>query len=298
MKVLITGGTGFVGQHLVNREETPVILGRSLDKIRKTFSKAEAYVWQPSGELISPAAFEGVDTIFHLAGESIFGRWTQEKKNRILTSRVEGTRTMLDSLARLDTPPETMVCSSAVGYYGSHNNEILTESSGSGLDFLSQVCQVWEREAMKAEKLCVRVVCIRTGIVLGADGGAMTKMLPIYRAGLGGKLGDGRQYMSWVHVNDLIGIMLHATGNRNCRGPINAVAPQPVTNRDFNKVLARVLQRPAFFTVPAPLLKLVLGEFGAVLLSSQRATPRKLEETGYRFQYPLIEDALTAIAGL
>lgn len=296
MKTLISGGTGFVGSHLVNRQENPVILSRNPDKVRKQFSKAEAYPWQ-QGEPITAAAFQGVNTVFHLAGESIFGRWNEAKKNRILNSRVEGTRTLVDSLARLDTPPETLISSSAVGYYGSRGDEILGESSGSGSDFLARVCLAWEKEAMKAEKLGIRVVCLRTGIVLSRDGGALAGMLPVYKAGLGGKLGAGRQYMSWIHIDDLTGIMMYTAANKEITGPVNAVAPQPVTNRDFNKTLAAVLKRPALFSIPAPLLRLILGEFGNVLLSSQRALPRKLEETGYRFKYPHIEEALTAVAG-
>ncbi len=291
MKALISGGTGFVGSHLVELQEEPVILSRNPDKIRQRFSHAEGQAWQP-GELIPASAFQGVDTVFHLAGESIFGRWTQEKKDRILSSRVEGTRTIVDSLARLETPPATLVSSSAVGYYGSRGDEILTESSGSGADFLSQVCQAWEKEAVKAEKLGVRVVCIRTGIVLGRDGGALNQMLPVFKAGLGGKLGSGRQYMSWIHVDDLASAMMFAAGHKELKGPVNAVAPQPVTNKDFSKTLAKTLNRPAIFAVPAPVLRLALGEFGAVLLSSQRALPQKLEEAGFDFRYPVIQEAL------
>ncbi|MFO7761427.1 MAG: TIGR01777 family oxidoreductase, partial [Desulfobia sp.] len=172
-----------------------------------------------------------------------------------------------------------------------------TESSGAGSDFLARVCRAWEKEAMKAEKLGIRVICIRTGLVLGENGGALPRLIPVFKAGLGGKLGNGRQYMAWIHIDDLTGIMEYAAANRDLKGPVNAVAPKPLTNKDFSKTLAAVLHRPAVFPVPAPLLRLVLGEFGNVLLSSQRAIPEKLEKTGYRFQYPVIEEALEAAIG-
>lgn len=295
MKALVTGGTGFIGQNLIRRQESPVILGRSPEKIRKIFPEARAYAWQP-GEPVTEEAFQGVDTVFHLAGESIFkGRWNQAKKDRILSSRVEGTASMVDSLARMESPPETLICSSAVGYYGSRGDEVLTESSGPGADFLAQVCQAWEKEARKAEKLGIRVVCIRTGVVLGRDGGALPQMLPPFKAGLGGKLGSGRQYMAWIHIDDLIEIMLYAAADKELKGPVNAVTPQPITNKEFTKTLASVLHRPAILPVPAPLLRIILGEFGKVLLSSQRALPQKLEAAGYEFKYPDIRQALEAV---
>ncbi|MFP3982966.1 MAG: TIGR01777 family oxidoreductase [Desulfurivibrionaceae bacterium] len=294
MKALITGGTGFIGQNLVRRQDSPVILGRSPEKIRKLFPEARAYAWQP-GEPVTEDAFQEVDTVFHLAGESIFkGRWNQAKKDRILSSRVEGTASIVDSLARMEAPPETLICSSAVGYYGSRGDEILTESSGPGADFLAQVCQAWEKEARKAEKLGIRVVCIRTGVVLGRDGGALPQMLPPFKAGLGGKLGSGRQYMAWIHIYDLIEIMLYAAANKELKGPVNAVSPQPVTNKEFTRMLASVLHRPAILPAPTPFLRLVFGEFSNVLLSSQRALPQKLEEAGYEFKYPEVRQALEA----
>lgn len=211
-------------------------------------------------------------------------------------SRVDGTRTLVSSLARLEPGrrPLTLISSSAIGYYGSRGDEMLTESSLPGNDFLASVCQRWEEEAMKAEELGIRVVTLRTGVVLDKDGGALAKMLTPFKLGLGGRLGNGRQYMSWIHINDLIGIMLHAARNQEVRGPINAVAPNPVTNREFTAALASALHRPAILPVPGCILKAAIGEFATVLLGSQRVMPDKASDTGYKFIYPLVQGAMLA----
>ncbi len=292
MKALITGASGFVGHHLAVAMPDAILVGRSREKIQKKFGQREVREWDGSGNA-GASFFEGVDTVFHLAGESVFhGRWNAEKKERIRASRVEGTRHLVESIALSAHRPTTLICSSAVGYYGSRGDELLTERSVSGDDFLARVCVDWEREALLAEEFGVRVVLIRTGVVLGADGGALAQMLPPFRVGLGGRLGSGRQYMAWIHIDDLIGAMLLARGTPGMRGPVNAVAPNPSSNSEFTRILAASLHRPALFPVPGFALKIVLGEFAEVLLGSQRAVPEVLQQIGYSFAFPELTAAL------
>lgn len=292
MKTLITGGTGFVGQHLAKKLLRPIIAGRSVEKIKQLFGDSEVRMWDGSPNP-DPSFLDGVDTIFHLAGESLFhGRWNAAKKNRIRASRVDGTRHLVDLIAGMSNRPSTLICSSAIGYYGSQGDAILTERSAPGNDFLAQVCRDWENEALRAEEYGVRVVLIRTGVVLGENGGALAQMLPPFKLGLGGRLGSGRQYMSWIHIDDLTAIMLYAMENQNLRGPVNAVAPLPVTNSDFTRILAAILHRPALLPVPGFALKLLLGEFAEVLLGSQRVQPAALQQAGYTYSFPEIKDAL------
>ena len=294
MKSLVTGATGFIGSHLAGRLDHPVVVGRDARRLQQRLPGAEARQWKPSGE-IDPAIFAGVEAVFHLAGESIFnGRWNRAKKDRIMRSRVESTRNLVCALARLEQRPRVLICSSAVGYYGSQGDEILTESSGPGRDFLAGVCAAWEEEAAKAEAAGIRVVSVRTGAVLGPDGGALAQMRTPFLFGLGARLGNGRQYMSWIHIDDLVGIFLHVAQNDNVRGPINAVAPNPVTNREFTAALAAAVHRPALLWIPGLILRAGLGEFATVVLGSQRVIPEKATRTGYSFKYPLIGDALRA----
>lgn len=294
MQSLITGATGFIGSHLAARLDHPVVVGRDARRLQKRLPDAQARQWNPSGE-IDPAIFTGIDAVFHLAGESIFGgRWNRAKKDRIMRSRVEGTRNLVRALARLEQPPRVLVCSSAVGYYGSRGDEILTEYSAGGRDFLAAVCTAWEEEAARAEAAGIRVVSVRTGVVLGPDGGALAQMRTPFLFGLGARLGNGRQYMSWIHIDDLVGIFLHAAQNDNVRGPINAVSPNPVTNREFTAALAAAVHRPALLWIPSLVLHAGLGEFATVVLGSQRVIPEKAARTGYSFKYPLIGDALRA----
>jgi len=248
--------------------------------------------WDGSGK-IEPSFFDGVDAVFHLAGESIFhGRWNTQKKERIRASRVENTRHLVDIISQAENKPKTLICSSAIGYYGSQGDEKLTEHSAPGNDFLAQVCMDWEKEALRAEDYGVRVVLIRTGVVLGADGGALAQMLTPFKLGVGGRLGSGRQYMSWIHIDDLIGTMLYARENTNLRGAVNAVAPNPVTNSEFTHTLAKALHRPAILPAPGFALKILLGEFANILLGSQRVVPEALQKAGYNYTYPGLKEAL------
>ncbi len=274
MRALVTGATGFVGSRLVPRIAEPVFLSRDPQRAREKFARATPHYWDPLAAAPPADAFAGVDAIFHLAGESVGeGRWSAAKKQRIRDSRILGTRHLVEGLAALEQRPRVLVAASAIGYYGSRGDETLDESSPPGNDFLARVCCDWEAEARAAEKLGVRVVCARFGIVLG-QGGALAKMLLPFKLGLGGRLGDGRQWMSWVHIDDVVGILLAAAGEEQYRGPVNTVAPEPVTNREFTRVLASVLHRPAIFPVPALALRLAVGEFSEVLLGSQRVLPK------------------------
>ena len=292
MRCLVTGGTGFVGKHLIQKLENPVVLGRNPQRINQQLTNVEARQWSP-GKPIDPRVFDGIDTIFHLAGEPVYkGRWNAAKKKRIRESRVEGTRSIVQALEKLAQPPKTLICSSAIGYYGSRGDERLTESSAAGNDFLAKVCIAWEEEARNLEKSGVRVVSVRIGVVLGKDGGALEQMLLPFKFGLGGRLGNGRQYISWIHIDDLIGIMLYAASNEKIKGAVNVVSPQPVTNRDFTSTLADALHRPAFLPVPGIALRITLGEFAEVILGSQKVIPEKVIQSGYTYLFPELPAAL------
>jgi uncharacterized protein (TIGR01777 family) len=268
------------------------VAGRDIHKVQQIFGSVGAKSWNAS-QPVDPQIFSDIDTVYHLAGESVFhGRWNNAKKERIRASRVDGTRHLVDGIAKAEKKPTTLICSSAVGFYGDRGDTPLTERSTGGDDFLAAVCRDWEAEALRAEELGIRVVLVRTGIVLGRGGGALKQMLPPFKLGLGGRIGSGRQYMPWIHIDDLIGIMLYARENTSLRGPVNAVAPNPVTNRVFTKSLAGALHRPALFPVPGFALKTALGEFGEVLLGSQRVIPETLTSSGFTFDFPEIDSAL------
>ncbi len=299
MNALVTGATGFVGRRLLARLDRPAILSRSAEKAANELAAfgVRAFGWEPMEGLPPAAAFEGVDTIFHLAGDPVAeGRWTERKKARIRDSRVVGTRNLVAGLRGLAARPKTLVSASAMGYYGSRGEEELDENASPGSGFLADVCVGWEREAAAARELGIRVVPIRIGVVLGAGGGALAKMLTPFKFGLGSPLGNGRQYMPWVHIDDLVELMLFVAGNPNVNAPVNGVAPYPVSNREFTKTLGRVLGRPTFMPpVPPIALNLLIGEFGQVLLDSQRTVPRTLLNAGFRFRFETLEAALRDI---
>ncbi len=301
MLTLVTGATGFVGRRLIASLEKPVVvLSRDAERARRALGAGvEAYRWEPEAEPAPAEAFRGVEAVFHLAGDSVAaGRWTRAKKQRIRNSRVLGTRNLVTSLKSLRERPRVLVSASAIGFYGDRGDELLDETSAPGNDFLAQTCQEWEAEARHAEPLGIRVVTPRIGVVLGEDGGALAKMLTPFKLGLGGRLGHGRQWMSWIHLDDLAALLLDAAGKNELSGAINAVSPEPVENREFTRVLASVLHRPAIFPAPAPALRLALGEMaGALLLVSQRVVPRVAEKAGFRFRYPALAGALQAAVG-
>ena len=251
--------------------------------------------WSPS-EAVAPESVSGFDAVVHLAGESIVGRWTETKKQKIRDSRVLGTRHLAEALAKTSVKPRAFVVGSAIGYYGNRGDELLKENSVPGKDFLAEVCQQWEAAADPVAQAGVRTTHVRTGVVLSKDGGALSKMLTPFRMGLGGNVGDGRQWLSWIHIEDWVGGVLAMIGKENLRGAVNAVAPSPVTNAEFTKTLASVLHRPAIFPVPAFAARLVFGEMAdGLLLASQRVEPEKLLAAGYKFKYFDLRGALDAI---
>ncbi len=298
--VLVSGATGFIGRSLcaaIKERGVPfTAFSRRPDRAKSLLSGVkETYRWRPKLEPAPVAAIQGAGALVHLAGETVVGRWNKYRKQDIRDSRVVGTRHLVDAIAEAKSKPGVLVCASAVGYYGSRGEEELTEESGPGSDFLAEVCQAWEAEARRAEEFHVRVVMLRIGMVLGREGGALKQMLIPFKLGLGGPVGNGQQWVPWVSIDDVVGIILHAIEHSSVKGPVNATAPNPVRNREFTKTLGHVLHRPAFLPAPAIGLKLLLGEFADVLLTSQRIIPKQIQETGYKFTHPTLEAALRAI---
>ena len=295
--VLVTGGTGFIGSRvctaLHQQGDTVHVLSRNPERAQTKVESARAcYGWDPETEKMPSEATNGMASVVHLAGETIAGRWNTEKKRRIRDSRILSTRNLVESLAAADTKPNTLVCASAIGYYGDSGDEHFTEVSPPGNDFLAKVCQEWETEAHKATDLGIRVVTVRIGLVLGLGGGLLAQVLPPFKMGVGGILGSGRQWMSWIHVDDVIGIILHALENNEIRGALNATAPTPVRNTEFTKTLGTVLRRPTLFPVPTFGLKLIMGEFADFIVLSQNVLPEKTEVSGYEFRHRTLESAL------
>ncbi len=293
-RVLVTGASGLIGTALRASLETQ---GTQIVRlVRGGVSNAAQVSWDPLAP-ISPTAVSGFDAVVHLAGESVVGRWTNEKKSAIRDSRVLGTRHLAAALAKAEVKPRVLVCASAVGFYGNRGDELLQEDSPSGQGFLPEVCREWENASRIAAEAGIRTVNIRIGLVLSAKGGAIEKMLRPFKLGLGGRIGSGQQWWSWIHVNDILGGIEHAMRTESLSGPVNLVAPNAVQNVEFTKVLASVLGRPAIFPVPEFALRLAFGKQAAeeMLLASQRVQPGKLGSSGYEFSFRELRAALESL---
>ena len=298
LRVLVSGSTGLVGSALVPFLTTG---GHRVTRLVRTPPRAgeDAVRWDPAAGRLDAAALAGADAVVHLAGENIAGgRWTESIKARIKESRRQGTRLLAQALADLQTPPRVLVAASAIGFYGDRGAEILREESAPGSGFLADVCREWEAATTPAAARGIRVVNLRIGVVLTAAGGALAKLLPPFRLGAGGRVGSGEQYMSWIGLDDLVAVVLHAIRTEALHGPVNATAPQPVTNREFTATLGRVLHRPTILPLPAAAARVVLGEMAdEMLLASTRVAPTRLTETSYRFRQPELEGALRHTLG-
>ncbi|MGA2980759.1 MAG: TIGR01777 family oxidoreductase [Terriglobales bacterium] len=295
-RVLVSGVSGPIGAALLASFEP-----QSTQIVRLVRGRAQNVVqisWDPLAP-VSPAAVSGFDAVVHLAGESVVGRWTNEKKSAIRDSRVLGTRHLTAALAQTEVKPRVLVCASAIGFYGDRGDEILGEKSPSGRGFLPEVCSEWEEATQAAAESGIRVVNIRIGLVLSAKGGALAKMLTPFKLGLGGRIGSGQQWWSWIHVDDIVGGIHHAMRTESLAGPVNLVAPNAMRNAEFTKVLASVLRRPAFFPVPEFALRLAFGAEAAreMLLASQRVQPGKLGSSGYAFRFRELRAALENLVG-
>jgi uncharacterized protein (TIGR01777 family) len=315
MRVLVSGSSGLIGSALVPALESA---GHAVVRLVRHAPAGNEIRWDPtkppplattaprlrSGQAPggapeeggAPEALEGFDAVVHLAGENIAGRWTAAKKARIRDSRVQGTSALAAGLTRTKVLPRVMVCASAIGIYGDRGDEVLREDSAPGSDFLADVCKQWEASTEPAAKAGIRIVLLRFGVVLSPRGGALARMLPPFRMGAGGRIGSGRQWMSWITLEDLVAIIEHALRTESLRGPVNTVAPNPVTNAEFTGTLGTVLHRPTVFPLPAFMVRLMFGEMGdALLLSSQRVDCGKLLASGYRFRHAELKSALEAL---
>jgi len=292
MNILVTGATGLIGTALISLLTQNK--NRVIRLVRKTQLAPGEIGWDPYAQTLDIEPLEGLDAVVHLAGENIAdGRWTAGKKLRIRESRIQGTRFLAQSLASLFDPPKVLVSVSAIGYYGDRGEELLDEESDPGKGFLADVCREWEAATAPAVMRGIRVVHPRLGIVLSTAGGALARMLPPFRLGIGGRIGSGRQFMSWITIEDLVGVLDYAIHNGSLHGPVNAVSPNPLTNQDFSIMLGRVLSKPSFLALPAFAARIAFGEMAdALLLASARVLPTKLKESGYIFQFPEVEGAL------
>jgi uncharacterized protein (TIGR01777 family) len=294
VNITITGGTGFIGRRLIAR----LLAGNHSLHLLVRHARiglgpqVQCSIWNALDIEPAPESLAEADAVIHLAGEPVSQRWTPAAKRRILESRVEGTRRLIEALSRQSRRPSVLVCASAVGFYGSRGDEILTESAAPGEGFLTGVCTVWEKTADAAMNLGMRLVKLRTAMTLGKEGGALAQMLTPFRWGVGGKVASGEQWISWIHVEDLVELIQFSVESAGLCGPVNATAPNPVTNSVFTKELAAALHRPAFLTLPAAVLQGVYGEMAEIVLASQRALPQAALAAGFRFRYPDLGAAL------
>ncbi|MDP6538414.1 MAG: TIGR01777 family oxidoreductase [Planctomycetota bacterium] len=289
MKALITGGRGFVGNFLTGclaaRADHVTIVSRQPASVRTARADVDVAPWLPD--------LSGYDAVFHLAGEPIFGRrWSADQMESIRTSRISSTRKLVAAMEQADPRPRVFVCASAIGYYGDRGDEVLDETAEAGPDFLASVCSEWEREAAAAAEHGVRAVSARIGVVLGLDGGALQRMLPPFRLGLGGPIGRGAHWMSWIHIRDLCRLLIHAAEDEELNGPLNATAPGALTNREFTRCLGRVLSRPTILPLPALALRAALGPVAGVLTASQRCSAQRALDSGFAFEFGELEPAL------
>lgn len=300
MKIAVTGGTGGIGRRLcgklAERGHSVLVVSRHPGEVKKAVPQATGVLgWtelKPSSVALGIAA---VDAVVHLTGASVFGRWNDDLRRRFRESRVGTAQRIVEAIHAGQQRPKVLVSASAVGYYGDRGDEELTEDSTPGSDFLAKLCVDWENAVKAAEPLGVRTASVRIGIVLARDAGALKAMLPPFRLGLGGRLGSGKQWMPWVHMDDLVGIFVHAVENEGAKGALNGAAPNPVPNAEFTRVLAKTLHRPAVFPVPEFVLRTAFGEFANFMLTGQRALPKRTVESGYTFQHTDLEAALRSI---
>ena len=297
MKCIVSGGTGFIGRRVVDRlrrdNNYVAVWSRKPGLERRT--GVASHFWDPLADPPPEESVNGMDVVVHLAGEPVAQRWNDEVKTRIRDSRVVGTRRLVDVIGRVQHKPKALVCASAIGYYGNRGDELLTEASGPGAGFLADVCRAWEAEAERAGGFGLRVIRMRIGFVLGKDGGALARMLPVFRAGAGGRLGSGRQWMPWIHVDDVAEAFTHAVENE-VAGVWNVNSPNPVRNRDFTDKLAAAVHRPAILPLPQFALKLAFGELAKHMLDSARVVPDEPVKAGFRFRFPELGPALADLA--
>jgi uncharacterized protein len=296
MRVTLTGATGLIGTRLVGAllasGDDVTVLSRDPDRAREALGAVDTHAWRAPDEPAPAAALAGRDGVVHLAGENVAQRWTGEARRRIHDSREKGTRNLLAGIAAAQPRPRVLVSASAVGYYGNGGDRVLTEDAPPGDDFLARACVAWEREAQAAAEHGVRVVAMRTAIVLDPAGGALAKMLPFFRLGVGGPVAGGRQYLPWIHPDDVVGLYLTALDDDTWSGPFNAGAPDPPTNREFSRALGRALHRPAIAPVPGLAVRLLYGDMATIVTEGQRAVPQRALDLGYAFRHADLDAAL------
>jgi uncharacterized protein len=294
LEILVTGASGLLGSAL---EPELMRRGHHVTRLVRHSSGQNEVVWNPESGTLDLTVLPRLDAVIHLAGENIgSGRWNPQRKERIMRSRVEGTKLVARALANRPVPPQVLISASAVGFYGDRGNEVLTEDSGPGTGFLAEVCRAWESESLDAGLRQTRCVRLRIGMVLAASGGALAKMLPPFRLGLGGTLGNGRQFMSWITIDDLRQVICFVLEHTELSGAVNAVAPNPATNREFTRALCHVLRRPSLFPVPAFAIRLLFGQMGdELLLASTRVIPVRLSDAGFKFRHVDIDAALRGV---